>query len=162
MGNLHRVQSALQTSEDFASEAPCFLPLQSPAGHCLPDSNTAAVPGITKFPLAWSKPLRFGCCFHKQVRDAACCSSKTSFPSQCAKWLPTPLQNGPRAAAAQGTARTWVRADLQSQLKLVFQQQPVPCHAQHTSRQRCFCKYPTANGQWRPLPRQSCPTIFPL
>lgn len=40
MGNLHGAPPAVRISEDFSSEAPCLLLLQSAAGHSLPDSNS--------------------------------------------------------------------------------------------------------------------------
>lgn len=67
MGNLHIVQQAVQTSEDFVPELSHLLMLQSAAGHCLLDGNT--VSGVTESPLSWSEALHFVTCFHKQVRE---------------------------------------------------------------------------------------------
>lgn len=66
MGNLHRVQSAVQTSEDFASEVPRLLLLQvsswtlsATQQQCLALLNLLW-PGLKHYILSR---------FHKQVRD---------------------------------------------------------------------------------------------
>lgn len=143
MGNLHRVQSAVQTSEDFASEAPRLLLLQSAAGHCLPDRNTATVPGVTESPLAWSETLRFIPFPHASQRDAAYCSSKTSLPGLCAI-RPPHSKMAPRLQllrssedSVEGRASVTPRAGISA---ATF---PLLCSAHGSSLRSCFCKYPS-------------------
>lgn len=95
MGNLHIVQQAVQTSEDFVPELSHLLMLQSAAGHCLLDGNT--VSGVTESPLSWSEALHFVTCFHKQVSLLI----EYNMPPQLMCPLATSQQNCPGASAAQ-------------------------------------------------------------